>query len=63
MVGIVVAVIVLFAPSTTSDTALVELVAGDVPATAIYSLALVGVIAFGIWYVVSEYRGSNTKEQ
>lgn len=53
--------VLLFVPTSTSGTALVELLVGDVPAEALFSIALVAATLVGIVYLVSNHRpgGSN----
>lgn len=52
--------LVLFVPASTTDTALVELLVGDLPVVALYSLALLGLTFLGIALVIARFRPGTT---
>lgn len=54
-------IVLLFVPASTTGTALVEVFVGDVPAEALFSVALVAATLVGIAYLVLNHRpgGSN----
>ena len=53
----------LFVPASTTGTALVELFVGDVPAEALFSVALVAVTLVGIVYLVANHRPGAADEE
>lgn len=58
-IGLVVlgiAFIVLFVPTSSTNTALIDLVVSDFPTVTIYSLTILGVTIGGVGYVIRERR-------